>query len=139
MPALTILVVDDSEPMRAILAAILTSGGHAVILAEDVPTARDLLTVQRPDLILTDYNMPGLKGSHLVRWVRARPAFDHAPIFVVSSEQDPALHRRMARAGADRWIGKPVCVGSLLSAVDAVARAHHRPSYTGLEAYAQAI
>jgi len=138
-PALTILVVDDSQPMRAILATILMSRGHAVVLADTVSAAKDALMIQRPDLILTDYNMPGGKGSVLVRWIRAHAAFDHAPIFVVSSEQDPRLHLRMAQAGVDLWIGKPVCIGSLLSAVDEVAGQHYLPSLDNFEARAQAV
>jgi two-component system, chemotaxis family, chemotaxis protein CheY len=137
--ALTILVVDDSEPMRAVLATILTSRGHGVVLADTVSAAKDALMAHRPDLILTDYNMPGGKGSELVRWVRAHAAFEHAPIFVVSSEQDPRLHLRMAQAGVDLWIGKPVCTGSLLSAVDAVAGQHYLLSPDKFEARARAV
>lgn len=138
-PALTILVVDDSEPMRAILATILMSRGHAVVLAGALSAAKDALMTQRPDLILTDYNMPGGKGSELVRWIRAHAAFDHAPIFVVSSEQDPRLHMRMARAGVDLWIGKPICIGSLLSAVDAVAGQHYLLSPDNFETRARTV
>ena len=138
-PALTILVVDDSEPMRAILATILTYRGNAVVLADSVSAAKDALMAQRPDLILTDYNMPGGKGSELVRWIRAHAVFDHAPIFVVSSEQDPRLHLRMAQAGVDLWVGKPVCIGSLLSAVDAVAGQHYLLSPDNFETRARAV
>lgn len=126
-PRLTFLVVDDSRPMRAILAAILASDGHEVVQANSVSAARDALVARGPDLILTDYNMPGAKGVELVRWVRAQEIHDHVPILVVSSEISAALHERMARAGVDRWIAKPVCVESLLGAVDAVAGRHARP------------
>lgn len=127
-PRLTILVVDDSEPMRAILAAVLTSVGHDVLQADTVAAAKDAVVGYRPDLILTDYNMPGRTGADLVRWVRDRTAPDPTPIIVVSSEQNLALHARMARAGVERWISKPVCLVSLLGAVEAVATRPARPA-----------
>lgn len=117
--ALTVLVVDDSEAMRMILAAILKSRGHDVVLADGVDRALDLLEVQRPDIILTDYNMPDQKGSDLVRRVRGRRAFDDTPVFVVSSEEAPEIRSQMAAAGANGWIAKPVCASLLLSVIDA--------------------
>lgn len=117
---LTILVVDDSDAMRTILAAILMSSGHDVVLAEGVGQALDLLEFQRPDVILTDYNMPDLKGLELVRQVRACPEFDDTPIFVVSSEEALETRSRMAAVGANGWIAKPVCATTLVSVIDAV-------------------
>ncbi len=106
--------------MRAILAAILEAGGHDVVLTHSVSAARRALAALSPDLILTDYNMPGGKGADLVRWVRTREVDDRVPIIVVSSEMNAALYSRMAQAGVDQWIAKPVCVASLIAAVDAV-------------------
>ncbi|MCS6627098.1 response regulator [Roseibacterium beibuensis] len=132
--ALTVFVVDDSAAVRAILATILMSCGHVVVLAEGVGEALDLLEFQRPDIIFTDYNMPDLKGVELVRWVRARPEFDDVPVFVVSSEETLETRSRMAAAGANGWVAKPVCAATLLSVIEAVAAGLRRPSqHTGFE------
>lgn len=127
--ALTVLVIDDCAPMRAILATILISGGHEVVVAESVDAALDLLDVQRPDMILTDYNMPGSNGVDLVRRVRSREELRDIPIFVVSTEQNTESRSRMDAAGANGWISKPVSVGVVLTAVEAVAstRGEARP------------
>ena len=94
----------------------------------------DLLEFQRPDIIFTDYNMPDLKGVELVRWVRARPEFDDVPVFVVSSEETLETRSRMAAAGANGWVAKPVCAATLLSVIEAVAAGLRRPSqHTGFE------
>jgi two-component system chemotaxis response regulator CheY len=117
---LTVFVVDDSATMRAILAAMLMSCGNVVVLAGGVREALDLLGIQRPDVILTDYNMPDFKGVELVRWVRARPEFNSIPVFVVSSEESPETRSQMAAAGANGWIPKPVCPTTLLTVMEAV-------------------
>ena len=118
---LTVLVVDDSAAMRTLVGTILVAGDHVVLLAEDVARALEILDVHQPDLILTDYSMPGANGADLVREIRSRDAFVHTPVFVVSSEQAPETRNRMASAGANGWISKPLCVETLLAAVDAVA------------------
>ena len=117
--SLTVLIVEDSRPMRTILKAILAADGHAVVLAESVSAALTVLEVQRPDVILTDYNMPGESGVDLVRRIRSQTVFDHTPVFVVSSEQCGERRACMAHAGANGWIGKPVCAATLLGALRA--------------------
>ncbi len=119
--ALYILVVDDCAAVRKVLATVLGAAGHTVVLAEDVVEALGVLDAQRPDLILTDYRMPGLSGVELVREVRSRLWLTHIPIIVVSSEQAPETRSRMARAGANGWVAKPICATTLLGVVGAVA------------------
>ena len=119
--ALTVLVIEDSDAMRTMLGAILMSWGHDVVLAEGGREALDLLEFQRPDVILTDYNMPMMKGAELVRQLRIRPEFADIPILVVSSEETPEIRSGMAAAGANGWVGKPVCPKTLLGAMNAVA------------------
>lgn len=119
--SLRVLTVDDCAAVRRIMKVILEIGGHHPILAEDVPSACAILRVQRPDVILTDYAMPGLTGYDLVREVRADADFDPVPIFVVSSEDAPDILNRMEAAGANGWFPKPVCAASLLTMLDAIA------------------
>lgn len=120
---LRVLAVDDCVAVRRIMKVILEIGGHQPILAEDVPAAREVLALQRPDVILTDYAMPRLTGYDLVRDVRADTDFDAVPIFVVSSEDAPEILNRMETAGANGWFRKPVCAASLLTMLDAIAEA----------------
>ena len=119
--SLTVLVVDDSATARTLVGTILAAEDHIVLLAEDFARALEILDVHRPDLILTDCSMPGGKGADLVREIRSREAFEHTPVFVLSSEQAPETRNRMSSAGANGWISKPLRVETLLAAVDAVA------------------
>lgn len=118
--ALKILVVDDSPAIRTVLGVILGAAGHDVVFAENVDCALELHGLQNPDIVLTDYNMPGRTGRELVASLR-EAGFD-IPIFVISSEQAPEIRAAMASAGANGWFQKPVCVPTLLAALNAVRR-----------------
>jgi CheY-like chemotaxis protein len=123
---LRVLAVDDSPAMRAILGTILEAAGHSVVCAESVDVGLDLYRLHRPDVVLTDYTMPGKTGRDLVLSLRA-DGFEN-PIFAVSSERDPKIRAAMASAGADLWLPKPVCAATLLSALDDAAQASAKPS-----------
>lgn len=116
--AQTILVVDDSPVMREILGVILSADDREVWFAESVDRGLEMVGLRRPDVVLTDYNMPGKTGRDFVLRLRA-DGFDK-PIFVVSSECDPALRTAMSRAGADGWLPKPISAAALLEALDRV-------------------
>jgi len=122
---LTILIVDDSAPVRALLDMALAAVGHRTLTAVSALDALSILgkpSISRIDLILTDYRMPELTGWDLVRTVRDDPGFDDLPIFVVSSETDAALRERMEGAGANGWFPKPVNLPTLIVAIAAVGR-----------------
>lgn len=122
---LTILIVDDSTPVRALLDMALAAAGHRTVTAGSVAEALSMLgrpSTSRIDLILTDYRMPELTGRDLVRAVRDDPGFDDLPVFVVSSETDAALREAMEAAGANGWFPKPVNLPMLLVAIAAVGR-----------------
>lgn len=112
-----ILLADDSEAMRRILASVLGAAGFEVAAVEGVREALRLLRTFGPDIILTDFNMPGLNGEAFVRLLRRDPRFVGTPIFVVSSETASATRQRMEAAGADAWFGKPVDACALVRAI----------------------
>jgi len=70
----TVLVVDDDEAIRRLVAQVLRSGGHDVVVAADGRDALSALSAlpRPPDLLLTDVVMPGMKGPELVRALRER-------------------------------------------------------------------
>lgn len=142
---LTILIVDDSAPVRALLDMALAAAGHRTLTAGSAFDALSILgdpSTSRIDLILTDYQMPELTGWDLVRTVRDDPGFDDLPIFVVSSETDAVLRERMEGAGANGWFPKPISLPTLMVAIAAVGRvrAASRPSPAmGWQSFGRAI
>lgn len=118
----TILMVDDSSTMRKLLRYTLTAQGHAVHEAEDGVAAVEWLSANpRPDLLLTDLNMPRMDGIGLVEAVRAQEAYRSMPILILSTESSDAKQAQAAQAGANGWLVKPFDPGRLASAIATVA------------------
>jgi CheY-like chemotaxis protein len=72
LPA-TILIVEDDPDSREMLAAVMSSEGYAVVTAEDGQAALDLIHANRPDMIITDIQMPNLDGISMIKTVRRDP------------------------------------------------------------------
>ncbi|WP_205695540.1 response regulator [Conexibacter sp. SYSU D00693] len=102
----TVLVVDDALTVRELQRAILERAGYAVLLAEDGEAALRVLDRERPDLVLTDVEMPRLDGFGLVEMIRGRADLAGMPVLIVSSRDDEADRRRGLEAGADGYIVK---------------------------------
>jgi CheY-like chemotaxis protein len=79
MPA-TVLIVDDNEDSRAILAMILGMNGYSTLTARDGAEALELARDHHPSVIVTDIFMPRLDGIDLTRRVRADPALVSIPV-----------------------------------------------------------
>jgi CheY-like chemotaxis protein len=84
--AKTILVVDDDPDTRAVLSALLTGDGFVVHLARDGRHALQLLAhIDPPDLILLDYLMPVMSGSHFLARKRRNPRLRPIPVVLLSA------------------------------------------------------
>ena len=117
---LRVLSVDDSDAVRNFIAAVLTQAGCEVWTADGVLEGLRILETDVPDLILTDYRMPGLLRTALVSFVRSDPRFGQTPILMISSEDDPTLMLETVLAGANGWVPKPLEVAALLAAGSSV-------------------
>ncbi len=92
-------------------------GEHALrILDDGLPDG-----LPRPDLVITDINMPRLDGIGLIRALRQRPSTRLVPILVLSTESAQTLKAQARDAGATGWIVKPFDPDRLLQALDRVA------------------
>ncbi len=118
-----ILIVDDSPAMRALSRRYLEQAG---IPSESIEEARDgseaLLRIEAlpPDLILSDWNMPGLTGIDLLETLTRRGS--SIPVVLVSTEATAEMRDRAAAAGARGFITKPFTQESLISALTDLLR-----------------
>jgi len=119
--SLRILAVDDSLTMREMLRQTLTEAGFHVVLAEDGLDALRCLADAKPDLILTDLNMPNMDGFGLIDAVRNGDLHARVPILVLTTESAATLKDRARAAGATGWITKPFDEKSLVSTIRRVA------------------
>ena len=122
MPA-TILVVDDSRTVRAMVRAALVAGQYQVVEAPGAREALIALDGNPVDLVITDLNMPEIDGLALVRSVRARPRERSTPILVLTTEASEAMKQQGREAGATGWLVKPFHPGQLLQTVRSVLEA----------------
>jgi two-component system chemotaxis response regulator CheY len=119
--AMTILVVDDSVTMVMSLKTTLTMNGFLVETANNGQAALDKLKAGvRPNLILTDINMPLMGGLELIGKLRALPAFRFTPILTLTTETEAAKRDEGKRAGATGWLVKPVAGPDLVRVIKQV-------------------
>ena len=102
------LVVEDSSSMRALLCELLGERNHMVTA---VGTAEEALQAHRADpfdLMLIDWNLPGMSGLDLCRMVRSRPQGHDVVILVVTGKSSPEDLQSVLDAGASDYLPKPI-------------------------------
>jgi CheY-like chemotaxis protein len=103
-----ILVIDD-EPAFADFAKILLEGmGHAVTLCYESSEALESALRFKPDLIITDMNMPQANGLQLIILFKGHPEFKDVPILLASASTDDRHRAEALRQGAVYSIIKPL-------------------------------
>jgi type IV pilus assembly protein PilB len=120
-----ILVVDDDAALREVLREILAEEHYDVVLAEDGNAGLAAVHRERPDLVITDLQMPGLDGLELLRRLRRDLATCQIPIIFLTVVENLDSEAKALDLGADDYLGKPVERGRLLGRVRrALLRAH---------------
>lgn len=109
----TVLIVDDDEDIRVLLAEALRENGLRVLEAEAGNEALALVRHQDVDAIVTDQRMPGLTGAELVQELRERN-IDVPTILMTAASQVQAL---AARLGIDCFLAKPFGIDDLIRVV----------------------
>ena len=113
----TVMVVDDSLTVRKITGRLLAREGYQVMLAKDGVDALEQLLEARPDVILSDIEMPRMDGFDLVRNIRADKDLRHIPVIMITS-RTAEKHRNYAiEIGASHYLGKPYDEDELLSLI----------------------
>ncbi|MBU4316191.1 MAG: response regulator [Proteobacteria bacterium] len=122
--ARTILVVDDSVTIRSVVKNALEKAGFKVLAAENGLQAMQILNNHRPDLILSDIEMPGMDGIELCRTVHRNPNLATIPYVVMSTKNDRAIMRRMIQYGATTFLTKPFNLEQLVITVERLLSTH---------------
>jgi two-component system chemotaxis response regulator CheY len=117
----TVLTVDDSRAMRDMLRHSLLAAGFRVLQAEDGLQGLAVLEHERPDVIVTDINMPRMDGFGFIEAVRRDEARRGMPVLVLTTETDGEKKDRARVAGATGWIVKPFDPAKLVEAIRRVS------------------
>jgi two-component system chemotaxis response regulator CheY len=117
----TVFIVDDSPTILMSLTEILQKAGFQV---QKSPNANQALSTlqsgQKPDLIITDLNMPGMNGIDFIKEVRKLAGFRFLPILVLTTESQQAKRQEAKAVGATGWLVKPVSGTDLINVIKQV-------------------
>jgi two-component system chemotaxis response regulator CheY len=119
--AKTILIVDDSPTMTMSVKSSLEMNGFLVQTASDgVQAMAKFKGGLKPDLIITDINMPNMGGLELIKHVKALPGYRFIPILTLTTESDSAKRDEGKKLGATGWLVKPVSGVDLVKVIKQV-------------------
>ena len=108
-----VLVVDDSLTVRR----VLVREGYRVVLAKDGLDALERLAEEKPQIVLSDIEMPRMDGFDLVRNMRADPRLADLPVIMITSRIAQKHREVAAELGVDHYLGKPYSEEDLLALV----------------------
>jgi two-component system cell cycle response regulator DivK len=111
-----ILVIEDDEETRELVRIALEERGYEVTVAEDGVRGYDTALFLKPDLIVTDIQMPGADGVHVVRRVRDTASLEKTPILVTTAFGTGTATFSL-QLGANAYEPKPIDPESFLSTV----------------------
>ncbi|MBA4179564.1 MAG: hypothetical protein C0506_03155 [Anaerolinea sp.] len=111
-----ILVVDDDDPVRVMLARLLRTQGYAVVQAANAEQARGSLDPRRPDLVISDIVMPGESGIELRRAIAQR--WPELPVILISGYSAEGPAEFAARTPNTTFVQKPFAADQFLALVE---------------------
>jgi two-component system chemotaxis response regulator CheY len=117
----TVLVVDDSASMRALVMQTLQKAGFKPVEASNGQEALDMVkAISKLDLVITDLNMPVMDGISFVQKLRALAAFKYTPVLLLTTETRQDHKDKAKAAGATGWLTKPFDPNQLLAVIQRV-------------------
>ena len=117
-----ILVVDDDDPVRVMLARLLRTQGYNVLQAANAAEARKLIEGEAPDLIISDIVMPGESGIEFRRYVSER--WPDLPVILISGYSAEGPAEFAARTANTVFVQKPFAADQLLTLVERTLAGH---------------
>ena len=118
-----ILVIDDDEAISKIVRPILLSHGFSVLTANTGEDGLQIATAQKPDLILLDVILPGLKGREVCQKLKENPETKDIPIVFLTAKDSPEDVQAEIDVGAAAHLTKPVNAKTLIETVQNILEA----------------
>lgn len=116
-----VMVVDDSELACSLVHEGLGAHGYEVVTFSDPFLALEQVDVVKPDLVLTDLDMPGVDGAELCRRIKGGPKHE-LPVLILTANDADAQRVSMLRAGADDYVHKGASMAELAARIETVLR-----------------
>lgn len=122
MTANKILIVEDEQPIREMIAFHLTRAGFTTLEASDCASARTLLADERPDLALIDWMLPDMSGLELTRMLKRDKDYGDLAIIMLTARVEERDKVSGLDGGADDYVTKPFSPRELVARIQAVLR-----------------
>ncbi len=106
----SILLVDDSLPMRSVLKKTLKAAGYSDSEFHEAANGKEALDLVKGkwiDIVITDYNMPVMDGMEFVKELKKDDTFKDTPVVIVSTEASQSKIDEFMNQGATGYITKP--------------------------------
>lgn len=113
-----ILLVEDNEMNRDVLARLLQKRGYTILFAKDGESALTLALAEHPDLILMDISLPKMDGYEVTERLRADPSMKTVPIIALTAHAMTSDRQRALDAGCTDYETKPVEFARLLAKIE---------------------
>ena len=115
-PRAGVLLVEDDPSARPALGRVIRRAGYACLTADDARQGLEFARARKPDLIITDYQMPGMNGLSFLRELRNDPTLKEVPAIVLTGHVTSRLSRQFGGLSA-RLLAKPVESTALLAEI----------------------
>lgn len=112
-----ILVVEDNALNIKLFCDLLTAHGHEAEAVTDSREALDSARAFKPDLVITDIQLPHISGLELIELLKADPDLAHVPIMAVTAYAASGDEERFRAAGAQAYVSKPISVVRFVESV----------------------
>ena len=118
----TVLVVDDEDPILALIRYNLEKAGYRVLEAVDGREALTIAREERPDVVILDWMLPSLSGVEVCRQLRRDGELANTPVIMLTARAEERDRVRGLEVGADDYVPKPFSPAELTARVRAVLR-----------------
>lgn len=112
-----ILIVDDEPDVVSLIERTLKSDGFEVVKAYDGIGALDLVSAEKPDLVLLDLMMPMMSGYEVCQQIKSNPQTRDIPVVCLSSAHTPDARAHSLKAGAVELLTKPFFPQELIAQI----------------------
>jgi len=119
-----ILLVDDDPSSHVVIVPILSKAGYNAISAKNGEQALHLALNERPDLIILDVIMPGIKGRDLCKKIKAYDVLNKIPVIFLTAKDSEDDIKAELEAGAIAHLTKPVNPVDFIKTIDGIIGPH---------------
>ena len=128
-PGTTVLIIDDSATIVALLKRMLRQNQYEVLEAFDAETGIEIARREVPGLIFLDIVLPGMDGFNALRALRRDPLTKHVPIIMISGNAQATEQFYVQRIGADDFLKKPFSRVDVFNRIEALLDADDIPRH----------